>query len=133
MEWTDYFLLIFQCIQEKKKKLLSSYKIKRLWDISPAKISLFTINRESQCGVWNPGKQNAWACVSPWKTKVKENSFIQRKKSGYSKQRGHGFSLAEPLSGKESLFFWFLGCVVTRCESSLLLIYQYNLIEVSLY
>lgn len=67
-------------VSRRERKLLSSYEIKRLWDISPAKRSLFTINRESQCGVWNPGKKNAWACVSPRKTSVKEKLFIQRKR-----------------------------------------------------
>ena len=132
MEWAEYFSS-YSNVSRRERKLLSSYEIKRLWDISPAKISLFTINRESQCGVWNPGKKNAWACVSPRKTSVKEKFIYTEKKAGYNKQRGHGFSLAEPLSGKESLFFYFMGSVVTRCESSLLLIYQYNLIEVSLY
>ena len=62
----------------EKTKLLSSYEIKRLWDISLAKINLFTIYRDSQCGVWNPGKQNAWAFVSPQKTNVKENLYREK-------------------------------------------------------
>ena len=65
-------------VSRRERKLLFSYEIKRLWDISLAKINLFTIYRDSQCGVWNPGKQNAWAFVSPQKTNVKENLYREK-------------------------------------------------------
>ena len=72
-------------------------------------MGFFGIGQELQCGVPNHVKQ----CARPCRVGEEECCYRGEKEvgEGYSRQRAHGFSLAESLLAKRSLSscYWTLG------------------------
>ena len=89
-------------------------------------MGFFGIGQELQFGVPNHVKQ----CASPCRVGERECRYRGEKEAGegYSRQRVHGFSLAESLLAKRSLSscYWTL-------EEHCFLVYQLFLIEASFY